>query len=189
MSSGDVTVLTTCHPAYTAMLPQAIASMLAQTIPPAYHRISIDYRDGVPVPQLNEMALGVTTEFVSLLAADDLVDPRHLECQLSASHDADVVYTWCRVVGRTGWNPNALFDAERLRRENYIPATALIRTELVRELGYWNADSLHDWEDWDFWLRALDAGARFECVPTVTWTYRFHGANASLAGFRRRVPA
>jgi len=27
-------------------------------------------------------------------------------------------------------------------------------------------------EDHDLWVRALDAGARFRCIPEVTWTYR-----------------
>lgn len=183
----SVTVLTTCHPPYAAFLPQCVASVLEQTVPPAYHRISIDFRGEGPVPQLNEMARGATTEFVSQLAADDLVDPHHFETLLEASEGADVVYTWCRVIGRSGFNPNAHFDPERLQRENYIPATTLVRTELLRELGYWNPDSLHDWEDWDLWRRAMASGAVFRCVPEVTWTYRFHGMNATYHGFPRRA--
>jgi hypothetical protein len=82
------------------------------------------------------------------------------------------------VEGRGAWNPNAPFDAERLRQGNYIPATTLIRAELCAELG-WRADAQHGFEDWDFWLRALDAGASFACIPEVTWLYRFHGENLS----------
>jgi hypothetical protein len=36
---------------------------------------------------------------------------------------------------------------------------------------------------WDLWVRALDAGARFKCVPAVTWTYRMN------AEWEHRLPA
>ncbi|MGE0025715.1 MAG: hypothetical protein AB7O78_01745 [Thermoleophilia bacterium] len=187
----SVTVLTTCHPAYAPFLPACIASVLQQTVQPAYHRISMDFRDGWPVPQLNEMARGCTTEFVSQLAADDVAHPDHLEKLLDASAGADIIWSWCRVLGRPGWSPNSDFDADRLQRENYIPATSLVRTELLADLGWWNPDAENGWEDWDLWRRALDAGAVFRCVPEVTWTYRLdHGMNATFNGFRKRqVPA
>lgn len=186
--TADVTVLTTCHPPYTGMLADCVASIAAQTVQPAYHRVSIDFRGEGPVPQLNDLARGVTTEWATQMAADDVADPHHLETMLAHADGADIVYPWCRVVGRVGWNPNAHFDPERLERENYIPAVALIQTDLLRELGWWNPDSLHAWEDWDLWRRALAAGAVFRCVPEVTWTYRFdHGMNATFHGFPARA--
>jgi hypothetical protein len=105
--------------------------------------------------------------------------PRHLEL-LAGETEADIVYSYCDVIGRGNWNPSAPFDAERLRVENYIPATSLIRTELCAELG-WRTDAAYGFEDWDFWIRALDVDARFVCVPFVTWQYRFHGDNLSVA--------
>ena len=94
------------------------------------------------------------------------------------------MYSWCRVTGRTGWNPNALFDADRLRDGNYIPSTVLLRRSLVDALDGWRDSSEvpHGWDDWDFWLRALDVGARFVCAPVVTWSYRFHAGNKTIHG-------
>jgi hypothetical protein len=118
-------------------------------------------------------------DWVAQIADDDLMLPHHLET-LATRTDADIIYTYCEVTGRS-WNPNAPFDADRLRRENYIPATTLIRTSLCEELHGWREDSRHGFEDWDFWLRALDLGAEFACIPEVTWQYRFHGSNLSTA--------
>ena len=70
-------------------------------------------------------------------------------------------------------SPNRSFDAEALRGENYIPSTSLISADLIRELEGWNVQARNGFEDWDFWLRALDAGAEFRCVESVTWRYRF----------------
>jgi hypothetical protein len=90
------------------------------------------------------------------------------------------------VLGPRGWIPNQEFDADLLRRRNYIPATTLIRRSLWEELGGWTlpgwgvGESPHEpeyAEDWDFWIRALDAGARFLCIARVTWIYRYHSDN------------
>jgi hypothetical protein len=90
------------------------------------------------------------------------------------------------VLDADGWVPNQEFDEDRLRSRNYIPATALVRRSLWQHVGGWLeggwglGNGLRDAElaeDWDFWLRALDARARFLCIPEVTWTYRYHGTN------------
>jgi len=145
----------------------------------------VDYERVGPAMMLNRMlpaCSAADADWVAQLADDDLADPHHLELLAEHSEDADIVYSWCRVEGRS-FNPNREFDEAALRASNFIPATTMIRTSLCTQLG-WRSDSTHGFEDWDFWLRALDAGARFVCVPEVSWTYRFHGANLSTGGGR-----
>ncbi len=194
-------VLTPSLPGREDMLAEAMASVQAQTVKPTIHVIGIDHaRVGIG-RMLNQLARGVDTEWLARLDDDDVFKPNHLEVLSSGADQADVVYTWCEVaprarngqapavpsvLGPAGWIPNQEFDAEKLRERNYIPATTLIRKSLWESIGGW---SLPGWgvqdtprepefaEDWDFWLRALDAGARFLCIPEVTWTYRFHGEN------------
>jgi len=151
-----------------------------QSLQPVAHLVYLDYAYQGPARVLNAMLPSISAsnaEWVAQLADDDLMLPHHLRVLADNAKDADIVYSYCRVEGRA-WDPNASFDADRLRRENYIPATTLIRTSLCEELG-WRADAAHGFEDWDFWLRALDCGAVFKCVPEVTWVYRFHGKNLS----------
>jgi hypothetical protein len=143
----------------------------------------VDYERAGPAAMLNRMlpaCIAADAEWVAQLADDDLADPHHLELLAAHCADADIVYSWCRVEGRS-FNPNREFDEAALRASNYIPATTMIRTRLCTQLG-WRSDSMHGFEDYDFWLRALDAGARFVCVSEVSWTYRFHGANLSTGG-------
>lgn len=177
-----VTVVTPSLPEREGFRAECIATVAAQLQQPEEHMVWLDEdRVGVAAMQ-NWMLESVATPWYMLLADDDLLDADHLktlwEARTRSTGMADIVYSWCRVVGRD-WNPNRQFDAGLLRLHNYIPAVALVRTSLARELEGWRTEAAHGWEDWDFWLRALDVGARFYCVERITWTYRFHGTNIS----------
>ena len=199
--SKSIAVLTPTLPSRGEMLAEAIASVNAQTVQPVAHLIGVDHEEIGIGWMLNRLAAAADTNWLARLDDDDLLDPNHLEMLSSRAADADVVYSWCRVAPRMNgavepkppavlgpgkWIPNQDFDAERLRAGNYIPATTLVRKSLWTEIGGWqragygvgeSPASAHGTEDWDFWLRALDAGARFACVPEITWTYRYHGDN------------
>lgn len=162
------------------MLRESMDSVRAQTLPPFLHLVGVDYERAGLSEMLNRLAGGAIAsgaEWVLQLDDDDLLDPHHLATLASRAHDADIVYTYCRVTGRD-WDPNSPFDADRLLEENYIPSNAMIRASLLAELDGWKGQRGH--EDWDLWLRALHSGARFASIPEVTWTYRFHGDNMSL---------
>jgi chromosome segregation ATPase len=53
---------------------------------------------------------------------------------------------------------------------NSIDACALIRRELLQQLGGWDAQ-LPFWEDWDLWLGAVQARARTEKIDEVAIEY------------------
>lgn len=181
-ATADVTLLTASMPERHRMLGELCASVAAQDVAPRAHLIAVDYPEEGFVATINRLARQVTTSWLMVLPDDDLLDRWHLSTIVAAAGWYDVAYTWCRSEGRDGWTPNSAFDAETLRRTNFIPGgAALIRTDLWKRLGGYRKTP--DWdgaEDWDFWIRALDAGAEFVCEPTVTWTYRFHGQNLSL---------
>ena len=177
-----IAVVTASLPSRVEFRAECVAAVMAQTLQPVAHLIHLDYQRSGPAACLSAMlpaAVETGADWIAQIADDDLMFPRHLEL-LAGETDADIVYSYCDVIGRGDWNPSAPFDADRLRAGNYIPATSLIRTELCVELG-WRTNAAYGFEDWDFWIRALDAGARFACVPFVTWQYRFHGDNLSVA--------
>jgi glycosyltransferase involved in cell wall biosynthesis len=173
-----IAVLTASIPERHELLAECIASVSAQTLKPVQHVIGIDHERAGCVPTMNRMLKSVDADWVALLADDDLMYPHHLETLHAHTDEGDIVYSWCDVEGRN-WNPNTPFDADRLRQANYIPSTSLIRKSLIDKLGGWDADAAHGWEDWNFWLRALDVKARFVCVSEITWRYRFMGDNIS----------
>ena len=153
------------------MLLQNVASVRANNVQPARHVIGIDWaRTGV-VKMVNSLCEAVDTEWILPLADDDLLMKNYIQEMVAAAAPAvDVIYSRPAVVG-SDWAPYRYeFSAHALREQNFIPSTALIRTDLWRKLGGYSEHAFP--EDWDFWLRALDAGAFFRHVPSVNWIYR-----------------
>jgi hypothetical protein len=154
-------------------LDECMGAVRNQTVRVHEHRIGVDYRRSGGAAMLNRVIDGVTTKWVFPLADDDLIDPSCIEKLLAKAEetDADMVYPWCRVTGRGGWNPNSHYDEVRLKRDNYIPATVLIKTEVVQSVGGY-PDVVC--EDHGMWLKLLETKRKIVCLPEVLWTYRFH---------------
>lgn len=180
---GQVTVITAALPTRDRMLVEACRSVAAQTVPPAAHLIGVDHRRAGSAATRNLLAAAADTPWLAFLDDDDLLLPEHLQVLLDTADGADVAYSYCKVLGRD-WSPSRPFDPVLLQTENYIPATVLIRTSVFREAGGFRPSGQvqHGWEDWDLWLRLLQAGRRFAWTDTVTWLYRFHAGNKTLLG-------
>lgn len=174
----EITVITATIPGREHMLAEAEASVAAQTLPAKKHLIFKDTQQRGIRYAMNMLWPQVKTPWMQWLADDDLLYPHHLESVAKYTEDADIIHSWCDVEGRPGFLPNN--RAEDC--DYWLPATALMRTALVREVGGW---SLTDWpEDHYFWLKARDHGARFAMHEEPTWLYRFHGTNESWRGPR-----
>jgi glycosyltransferase involved in cell wall biosynthesis len=155
------------------MLPEMQESVAAQTVLPAAHVVVWDDGAGFEAT-VNRAVSMVETDYYCLVDDDDLLLPNHVET-LTSNLTADVVWTWCEVVGRD-WNPNSGYTPGVLQERNYIPSNHAFRTALFRELGGYR---LGRHPDHDFLKRAESSGANFLNVPKVTWVYRFHGENMS----------
>jgi glycosyltransferase involved in cell wall biosynthesis len=174
-------------------LQRAVASAWGQTLPPDAVEVELDTdRDGAAATR-NRALARVGTEWVAFLDDDDVLRPTHLEDCLhhAQRHDADVVYPGYDVVGgvdlvRRFGMP---FDADLLRQANYIPVTAVCRTELVRAVGGFRPyRKPFPCEDWGLWLALLDAGARFSHLPERTWVWTRHLGNTWGRGVNHDAP-
>jgi glycosyltransferase involved in cell wall biosynthesis len=176
-----ISVITPSLPTRADKLAECMDSVKAQTLPALEHLVAVDHDKRGPSAIRNELLAQAKGTWIAVLDDDDLLYPNHLEVLSTAK--GDVRYTHCDVGGKD-WNPNRDFDADELRQRSYIPATCLIRTSLLRKIGGWREQSKcpSGFEDWDLYLRALDAGATFTCIPEVTWRYRFHGGNRTDRG-------
>lgn len=181
----DVTVITPTIPGREAFLEECRASVTDQTVAPYRHLVRLDDpgrrdrsgKEDHMVEQHNQLLAMVETEWLAVLHDDDCYLPQHLETILPAMEDADVVYSYSTTerVSRTnvtGWTQTQL--VQMLQRANVIPACAAIRTEVERAVGGWQHVEKPLFSDWSNWLRLARSGARFVCIPTETWTYRFH---------------
>ncbi len=177
MTLVDVTVCTTSIPHRSEMLQECMRSVRNQTWKPKAHLIAIDYERVGGARTLNTLIDAAKTEWVAPLADDDLFYPQYIEKLLTNAGDADMIYPWCEVTGtRNGWNPNSLLDIERLKEDNYIPATVLLRKSAWEKLGGYPEVVC---EDHAMWLKMIEANMQIKCLPEILWQYRFHGKNIS----------
>jgi glycosyltransferase involved in cell wall biosynthesis len=191
MTAADVTVIIPHIPTdeRSDMLARALTSIKNQTVEPAEILLQYDDdREGAAALR-NKMLPQVKTKWIAFLDDDDEWLPIHLATLLNyARNDAyDVLYPGCRVYNAQGLEiPRRMewgrflqpFDASLLRLTSYIPVTSLVRTELA-QLSEFKPPPGSVYDDWGFYLKLLDLGARFKHVPHITWNWFHHGANSS----------
>jgi glycosyltransferase involved in cell wall biosynthesis len=128
-------------------------------------------------------------EFVALCPADDVWEPGKLARQqdlLAAHPEVDVVFGAGRTFGLTerdharpveeGVLETASFAPQMYRRNLIADPSAVIRRALYLDLGGY--EPLVG-EDYEFWMRALRAGAVFYFDPQRVVRLREHGGNLS----------
>jgi glycosyltransferase involved in cell wall biosynthesis len=132
----------------------------------------------------NDAARRVETEWIVYLDGDDWLDPRFIErgeAWLDRHPELDVLTTDMTIV-RDGRKPfvskaRAPRSWTDLTRRNTIVQTSFIRRSMILALsGY---DGTLEFEDWDFWIRALKAGHRIGRLPGSHLSRREHGSNLS----------
>jgi glycosyltransferase involved in cell wall biosynthesis len=131
-------------------------------------------------------------EFVALCPADDVWEPRKLQWQqdaLGAHPEVDVIFGGAQRFGlasgphprpaRTGTLDVLWFAREMYRRNLIADPSAVVRRSLYLDLGGY--EPLVG-EDYEFWMRALAAGATFRFDPRLVVRLREHGGNLSYQG-------
>lgn len=169
-------------------LMRALESVNAQTMPPEYTHIQRDDTNAGSAHTRNLALPQIDTEWVAFLDDDDEFLPHHLDelWRCAQATGADVVYPGCNVIG--GTDPHDRFgqefDPELLRQKSYIPVTSLVRMEMIKNLFREYGEAFHrpegsNYDDWGFYLRLLDAGAKFVHHPVKTWVWHHWMGNTS----------
>ncbi len=146
--------------------------------------------NGGPAAAYNRGFRESTGDYVAMCPADDVWDPLKLERQreaLAARPEIDVAFGGARYFGLEEHDyarppQEGLLDPESffrtMYRADYIAApTAVVRSELFQRLGGFREDLAC--EDYEFWMRALKAGAVFFYDPRLLVHLRQHGGNLS----------
>lgn len=121
------------------------------------------------------------TSVVIPLDADNRLRPAARDAvALLERTGADLVHgSWSRFGMDSGRVVPPDMTLETLLPYNQIDALALIRRSLLDRLGGWD-EQLPFWEDWDFWLRAADAGAHTHRVSDVLHDYLVRPGSLSM---------
>jgi glycosyltransferase involved in cell wall biosynthesis len=203
---ADVTAVVPCFD-YGAWVREAVDSLLAQDGGPP-HVVVVD--DGstdpatlavlaeLPVPVLRRENGGLSaarntgyaatdTPLLIALDADDRLPPGALRALKAPLADPAVGFSYGTTRFFGDWDGDMAFpplDAYRLLYRHIIGPVGLTRRALWEDVGGYDPGFRTGYEDWDFWLAALERGWRGAKVDAVTFLYRRHG-ETMVFGARR----
>jgi glycosyltransferase involved in cell wall biosynthesis len=127
------------------------------------------------------------TPFMMILDADDRLRPRALNLlrqTLEADSSLGFAYGITRFFGEwEGEMTMPSYDPYKLLYRHTIGASCLMRRELVESVGGFDAQ-FGGYEDWEFWLHALEKGWRGRRVEEITLEYRRHAVTKLRADRR-----
>jgi len=210
VSRGPVPSFSIIIPTYesTATLPDAVSSALAQTTPALEVIVCDDgstddvaealaeYRDQIRLLRkpnggcasaLNHAARAAVGDFVAILNADDVYDPRRIEAVASLAAerpDLDIVTTDAHLeiegvrAGTFNGSTPFVVDDQRagILRSCFTGGWPAVRRTRVLAAGGWD-ESLRIAHDWDCWLRLIFDGAQAGLVDEPLMSYRIHDGN------------
>lgn len=122
-------------------------------------------------------------KYIIQLDADDYLDKKYIEkCVRVAEKGADIVYTQVRHFGRVEFDSKYIeYDLEKLKHDNYIHATSLVRKDILGREPYDVYLDKLGYEDWDVFLDLCLDGARAELINESLLNYRKHADRQSRA--------
>ncbi len=224
---GAVTVIVVGYN-HAAYIRECLDSIRAQTVPP--HRVLVaddaspddsvevissylsehpGFAEFFPADEnrgltktLNTMLAMVDTEFVTYIAADDLMRPDRIEKQRAVMRGADISYSDAVVIDGDGRTIHASSKAdfpwpdepsrservfECLLYTNWIPAASIfLRTNTLVAAGSYAEDLF--FEDFELLVRLASLGCRFAYVDEPLVAVRRLGSSLGAVGFDGASP-
>jgi glycosyltransferase involved in cell wall biosynthesis len=137
---------------------------------------------------VNRGIAAVDSTFVIRLDADDRIGPDYLhaaERQLASG--VDVANPDAIVFGthRARWTVPHDTTLAMLRQRNRVHCCAAFRRSYWAQVGGLD-ESMHNWQDYEFWIRIAKAGARIRRLSGDHFYYRKHGESKSSHSARIR---
>jgi glycosyltransferase involved in cell wall biosynthesis len=185
MASG-ITLIIPHIPVRPDLLARALVSVDRQSLHPDVTLILTDNdREGAGAMRNRGIALA-DTEWVAFMDDDDELGAEHLAtlCNHALETDGDVIWPWYNLAGNnTDPLPAAFFGRQWIATEPHsFPITTLVRTSYAKRVEF--PKPMRDdfgGEDFHFWLKLSELGAKFAHVEARTWTWHHHGGNTSGA--------
>lgn len=188
-----ITVAIPSIPPRAGLLQRAVGSVLAQELPAAGISVAVDLEKQGAAVTRDRALRAVATQWTAFLDDDDVMLPEHLRVLADAAEEsgADYVFSYFTIINDLGQEvPGAdplghfgtAFDPAD---PHQTTITILVRTELAQDIGFRDVpdgaliNGQRYAEDFDFTVRASQAGARIVHVPQRSWQWAHHGRNTS----------
>ena len=196
MDFTDVSIVMPCYN-YGAFLPEALESVAEAAAGGAEVLVVDDGSDdeqtlqalenlpawvtlirrekGGPAAARNSAIEICKGKYIYPLDADDKANLEFIKEALGAlqhSAEFDVVFADRIHFGEESLHWEARVDQSMQWYVNRIPATALYRKPLWERVGGYDEAMVEGYEDWEFWLHSMVAGARFTKAKNPAYWYR-----------------
>jgi glycosyltransferase involved in cell wall biosynthesis len=121
--------------------------------------------------------------YILPLDADNKIRPHYLRKAvevLDQNSDIGIVYSYANLFGeKKGVWTFPVFDARKLLIENFVEACSVFRKRVWEECNGYDPAMVIGYEDWDFWICAMEKGWKFHLIQEVLFDYRVR--NNSMA--------
>ncbi|MBC1262544.1 glycosyltransferase [Synechococcus sp. BSF8S] len=118
---------------------------------------------------------------IFILDADNTIEPSCLSKLYHFLEITQAASVYCRIAkydGETnafiGYISDQEFSLNRLLRSNYIDAMALFKRSAFFDIGFYDVEMVHGWEDYDVWLSLALSDQKVEYYPETLAYYRVH---------------
>jgi glycosyltransferase involved in cell wall biosynthesis len=129
-------------------------------------------------------------EYVVCLDADDKLEPSYLEKCLNVFDGTKndkivIVSTWLQEFGQRHdiWKP-VDFSVVDMLSTNRLHAASMFKRELWEEVGGYKPEMNKGYEDWEFWLSAVEHGYEWQVIPEPLFNYRIR-EGSMLSGSKK----
>jgi glycosyltransferase involved in cell wall biosynthesis len=117
-------------------------------------------------------------EYILPLDSDDKITPicltRSVEV-LDSRPDVVMVYGNYRIFGdEDRFVPSGKFNTYKILFANYLVVCSMFRRSAWEQVGGYT-ENMIGFEDWEFWIKLIERGNRFERIDEVLFTYHKHG--------------
>ena len=180
MKQIRVSVLIASH--RRALLPRALASVFAQTLPMSQVQVLVNFSadPGLFFNNWNSLAAIASGDYFVILGDDDTLEPGYLEAALDTLDrtKADIAYSDVWVRNNDGelielYRPPGEITLETMREGNKIWQSSVVRASRWRAVGGYDMRIPYA-HDYDFWVRCLKDGATTAYLPICGWNYFVH---------------
>lgn len=156
---------------YTKYLDECIENVKQQTFK-EYEIIIVKDKTDLPSAR-NEGIRRASGKYILCLDVDDKIHPLFIEKTIGKD---DIVSVGQKMFGQTYqlWTPKEHPTFEDFLLGNQIHCCSLFKKEIWEKIGGFDEDMKDGYEDWDFWLRATNAGYTITTIQETLFMYRQH---------------
>lgn len=133
--------------------------------------------NGGPSAARNAGIAKAVASYIFPLDADDLLEPTCLEKTarlLDENQEISIVNFWYEGFGDMAFTIGAeSCGLKEILSENKLCGNALFRRKVWEDVGGYDESFREGYEDWDFWISALEKGHGVHVIREVLFRYRF----------------